>query len=256
MATTIQGIKKLVSRNIKETEKDVELFARDFEKFLFRSLDEIIDSAEFNAEPIQVLGQFIELFRERGMNEILSRIGTLYGSELRHVQQILRETGINLDMQNVNLGTIEQLIRFRFEDIENRAIETIGSLRPIILESIVLGERPNLTDLKDRIETRLINYTKTELNTAIISFSRSVNIAQALDLGLDLFLYVGPDDDITRPFCEDLLAKDPPIYTLAEIEAMDNDQGLPVMTSGGGYNCRHSWQPLSLKRARRYGYGG
>jgi len=26
---------------------------------------------------------------------------------------------------------------------------------------------------------------------------------------------------------------------------LNNGQGLPVKTSGGGYNCRHSWSPVT-----------
>ena len=26
---------------------------------------------------------------------------------------------------------------------------------------------------------------------------------------------------------------------------LNNKQGLPVKTGGGGYNCRHSWSPVS-----------
>jgi hypothetical protein len=30
-----------------------------------------------------------------------------------------------------------------------------------------------------------------------------------------------------------------------QMAALNNGQGLPVKLSGGGYNCRHSWSPVS-----------
>lgn len=59
-------------------------------------------------------------------------------------------------------------------------------------------------------------------------------------------MYVGPLDDATRPFCEEILnSKDLPIYTVEEIQSMDNGQLGDVFTSCGGYNCRHEWVPIS-----------
>jgi hypothetical protein len=52
----------------------------------------------------------------------------------------------------------------------------------------------------------------------------------------------GPVSAITRPFCR---AHAGQIFTLEEIERLDNGQGLPVRESCGGYNCRHYWVPAS-----------
>jgi hypothetical protein len=30
-----------------------------------------------------------------------------------------------------------------------------------------------------------------------------------------------------------------------QMRSLSNGQGLPVKTSGGGYNCRHSWSPIT-----------
>ena len=56
-----------------------------------------------------------------------------------------------------------------------------------------------------------------------------------------LFEYAGPDDSLTRDFCDYMLAKtkEQPM-TRAEIDDEDNGQGLPVFVSCGGFNCRHS----------------
>lgn len=50
------------------------------------------------------------------------------------------------------------------------------------------------------------------------------------------FKYMGPPPE--RAFCREHYKKS---YTLSEIKAMTNGQGLPVLTNGGGYNCRHYW---------------
>jgi len=55
----------------------------------------------------------------------------------------------------------------------------------------------------------------TEVKTKIASYGRQVTATVGESAGLDLYLYTGPR------------------------------QGLPVKLSGGGYNCRHSWSPVS-----------
>jgi hypothetical protein len=57
-----------------------------------------------------------------------------------------------------------------------------------------------------------------------------------------LYAYVGPVDGIIRPFC---LAHVGRVYTKAEIDALDNDQLPNAFLTGGGYNCRHLWAPIS-----------
>ena len=43
-------------------------------------------------------------------------------------------------------------------------------------------------------------------------------------------------------FCKPLINK---VVTEAQMARLNNGQGLPVKLSGGGYNCRHSWSPVS-----------
>jgi hypothetical protein len=83
------------------------------------------------------------------------------------------------------------------------------------------------------------------LRDSTIQFSRSINARKADDLGYEYFKYFGPQDAITRPFCEELL-EDGPVYTRQEIAEMDNGQtgAGSVMVAGGGYNCRHHWRPV------------
>ena len=82
----------------------------------------------------------------------------------------------------------------------------------------------------------------TEVKTKISSYGRQVTAAVGESAGLDLYLYTGPRDGITRMFCKPLINK---VVTEAQMARLNNGQGLPVKLSGGGYNCRHSWSPVS-----------
>jgi hypothetical protein len=73
-------------------------------------------------------------------------------------------------------------------------------------------------------------------------FGRSVTAAIAEEAGLRFYLYTGPIDGVTRDFCRPLVDK---VVSESQMKKLNNKQGLPVKTAGGGYNCRHSWSPVS-----------
>ena len=82
----------------------------------------------------------------------------------------------------------------------------------------------------------------TEVNTKLSMYGRGVTAAMAEEAGLYYYLYTGPIDGITRDFCRPLVDK---VVSESQMKKLNNRQGLPVKTAGGGYNCRHSWRPVS-----------
>lgn len=82
----------------------------------------------------------------------------------------------------------------------------------------------------------------TEVRTKISQFGRSVNMIAADAVGMDLYLYTGPKDGITRNFCKAIINK---VVSKDQLSKLNNNQGLSVRSSGGGYNCRHSWSPVT-----------
>lgn len=97
-----------------------------------------------------------------------------------------------------------------------------------------------------RVETSF-SQSKTIVDTAVSAASRTAITETAgavVDEGgqpVFVYRYVGPSDDLTRPFCDDHLGK----YVSQEyIERTLNDQGLPMSSTCGGYNCRHSLAPI------------
>ena len=91
-------------------------------------------------------------------------------------------------------------------------------------------------------------------NTILAQAQRQVVIASAGPGQADdetVYVYQGPDDGVTRSFCSELIGL---AFTERQIRRLDNGQGLPVMTNGGGWNCRHSWSPMPSSAVRAGGY--
>ena len=97
------------------------------------------------------------------------------------------------------------------------------------------------SDLVQRLESSE-GRQLTEVKTRISQYGRSITAAAADQAGLDHYLYTGPRDGLTRPFCKaliDLVVDD------QQMRKLRNGQGLSVKTSCGGYICRHSWSPVT-----------
>lgn len=237
-----------------ETDREVERFLAQLKRLLDTSLEQILGEIEDgNIEPVAALGGLLDSFRARGLDTQLAELGVLYGKELKNVVELFETENIPLELQP-DLNTLEALIQFRVETAQNKIHERITSLRPAIMESIILGTRPEPRVLAQNFETLTESVIATELNTGLSAFNRTAIALQAERAGLTLYKYLGPDDDVTRPFCGALLTRDPPIYSIDEIDSMDNGQLGDVLVTGGGYNCRHQWRPISDESAREEGY--
>jgi hypothetical protein len=87
---------------------------------------------------------------------------------------------------------------------------------------------------------------ETIADTAQVMFYRTATAQAFAVIEKDLpemeirYEYEGPDDSLTRPFCDRLLhaAK---TYTREEIGEMNNHQLPNVLITAGGWNCRHQW---------------
>jgi len=174
---------------------------------------------------------------------------------LNFIAQELSRPGIRVTFADVDLDIVETLVTFDVDRVTSNVRKYVDDVRSTLMRAVIGGDKPNFTALRDTIGERMVSNLETEINTALMAFNRTVTTSKAQSLGFDLFIYLGPEDDITRPFCEDLLQEDPAIYTIEEIQDMDNGQGLPVLQYGGGYNCRHQWRPISTEQAAEQGYG-
>lgn len=80
----------------------------------------------------------------------------------------------------------------------------------------------------------------TLANTAVSQFDNASMFEYAQQAGIKEFVYDGILSPNSRLFCIEHYKK---TYTYEEILDMDNGQGIPVVTSCGGYNCHHYWTP-------------
>lgn len=161
--------------------------------------------------------------------------------ELAHRQyQDIFDTSFQL--ADESLQRINALKELDFGKFNSLAVDSIEDLNRLMID-VGFGN----TSFKDAVEMmrmqvvdRLQRHASTWVTTATSGVYREANTSLAEDNGITKFIYRGPLDAITRPFCRKYLGQ---IKTMDEWNALQSEQGqvAPVSQFGGGYNCRHTF---------------
>lgn len=151
----------------------------------------------------------------------------------------------------LDLDALAALKEIRFADLLQLGEQTSNALWRSTVDG-VLGLRPvpDLVDELAMVTDVSVRQARTLHDTAVSTYGRSVEQLGLPGEAADRFLYIGPDDTETRPFCKELVGE---ILTRDEISALDNGQLPNVLLTGGGYNCRASSPWLRLGGGRSGG---
>ena len=210
---------------------------------LVRSLEETLKQTTPSALLSLPNDQLIELILIGGLSD--------------SVEDFIEQQNKLLDAINESISAVEPTWTPLFIESEVDAIRTLtvqNVFDDIVVPTVAKNVKESLTSMViDTPPTMAISNLaltlergagtlQTEVRTKISQFGRSVNMIAADAVGLDHYLYTGPRDGITRPFCRPLINK---VVDKTQLAKLNNGQGLSVRTSGGGYNCRHSWSPVT-----------
>jgi hypothetical protein len=250
---------KAVAERIRANELEIAAFVARLEKILGDTIDTVLMDIQAGTtgavDAARILGGIRRVLIDKGFNEEIGRLDAIFGQELKAISDDLKQYSKGKQIfGDTDKTIVEQLITFSAEDVTKNFDSYVGDIRREIISGAITGEIPAAGAIKEKYTGRIRANLEAELNTSLSAFSRTIQASKAKELGLELFIYQGPDDKITRDFCHETLDRDPPIYTVEEIAALDNGQGLDAMIYGGGYNCRHQWTPISLEKAKELGY--
>ncbi|TXH14438.1 MAG: hypothetical protein E6R03_09245 [Hyphomicrobiaceae bacterium] len=244
---TKSKLNREAQRQVTEQEARVSNFVSALRRFLNRNLSIVLEELEGDKytakEAARVLGGLESAVQDAGLSEQFGKIRELFDERYEAIQEEFKATTgkaallSNFTQQNLNTLVDERLLM-----ASTYVTDYIGDIRSIVLESIVAGRKIKAREVLDTAEGRALANIETEVNTTLMAYQRALHLEKAEKAGTDKFLYVGPDDDITRPFCQEHVDQ---IFTRDEIDNMDNGTDLPVSLFCGGYNCRHHWRPVS-----------
>ena len=176
----------------------------------------------------------------------------------RATPDYLRSVGLDpnnvIDVEAL-AAVIDAARRDAIDAFRTANLTTATDLVPLMREGYRLE---SLTELTTRLSERLqvsLGQAATEARTQTAVYARAISNAYADESGVPIgFAYGGPDDGLTRPFCEVCVGH---WFSPELVRGLDNGvNGLPhPLDSGGGYNCRHQWLAVPQAVALRWGYG-
>ena len=186
--------------------------------------------------------QLLDLLLRSGMGLVVDdfieqsdRIRDAFEKSLEVINVDLSPQAIpQMDLLQANASTaiFEDVILPDYKKAMRDAFQSLATQIPV---DVVVG------DLQRRLE-QSEGRELTEVRTSISELGRSLTATAAAAADLDLYLYTGPKDGITRPFCRALIGL---VVDETQMSKLNNGQGKSVKISCGGYNCRHSWSPVT-----------
>lgn len=120
----------------------------------------------------------------------------------------------------------------------------------------IVGQGQSLNDMEAmtrQLQDALVTYYVTKVTTLLELFEREAMALISDTFQVKLWLYAGPDDERCREFCDFHVGK---VYNEEEVAALGDDflwswDGMipgtnpsNVATNLGGYNCRHTLDPV------------
>jgi len=208
---------------------------------------ETVETAITASNPLTLLNltdeQLLEFILQGGLGLALDEFIEQQEAIKKSAEQAIKAIQPNFGFDSIapQLDTIQSTTaQAVFDDIILPTFKTNinQSLRDLLVDippNIVMS---NLEASLKRAEGTQL----TQVKTTISQYGRSITAVASDVAGLDHYLYTGPRDGITRPFCRALINL---VVNDKQMRRLNNGQGLSVITSGGGYNCRHSWSPVT-----------
>ena len=239
-------ITKAKIKELKAEKRAADQFGVVYKKATRRLMDSLKDAID-QSSPEALLSlpkdQLIELILAGGIAESVEDFIDQQNKMLEAINESISVVDptwtplfIQTEVESIQALTVQNV----FDDI---VLPSVAKNVKASLLSMFIDTPPSLaiSNLALSLE-RGAGTLQTEVRTKISQFGRSVNMIAADTVGMDHYLYTGPKDGITRSFCRPLVNK---VVDKTQLGKLNNGQGLSVRTSGGGYNCRHSWSPVT-----------
>ena len=223
---------------------------RDFERALNKAISSLLGTIELtvqSAGPSAILEatdeDLLKLLITGGLGDAIDDLITQQQAITNAVSKTLNAVDPAFDMSTIGsqIQTLQtQTITDIFEGVVIPTIKTNvrDSLRDLTVDVPLNTVMSNMQTRMTRAQGRQL----TEIKTKISQYGRGITAVAGAAAELDHYLYTGPRDGITRPFCRALVNL---VVDEKQMGKLNNGQGLSVKTSGGGYNCRHSWSPVT-----------
>ena len=216
--------------------------------------DGTIDATPANMRVMRNAGPlFMDEMRRQGYDRLVEAFAGEFRGTLPFLKETIQQLGEQVQKKWPDLGFTAKDLNLLAATQANAAVSIEAAVESVAgaamtrglfsVAGLRFGELAEM--LTEKFETS-IGKARTIADTSMSTFYATATdrafqiIEKDLPEQVQHYKYSGPDDKLTRPFCEHLLNLGK-AYTREEIGKMDNGQLPNVMITRGGFNCRHQW---------------
>ena len=227
---------------------------KDLQMGLFNKIENIFKvRTQLTDTEVMLLAKEIDFFDQlerMGYNNILIKMQGQYEDE---VAMIFRSLGASR-MSRIPMDAVrvmDDLIAFEMDYLADSVKVYAKALKNAMLRGIATGQSDRVI-----IESMKIQFgagkgitgreAQSLLGDAFSRFSNSTQAKAFQEFPEQKFIYVGPNDAVTRDACQRVLSGSMSNdgFTAKEINALANGSDFFGISDRGGYNCRHDWVPI------------
>jgi hypothetical protein len=219
----------------------------------------LLVSDAFNMETMNQLWQSLRVQMDAlGYRDAI--LEQLTGLEQLHyeIQQEAGELGLPDQFSHKSQQAVSMLIRgadAELTQVANQAAEQMGQIiRRAALGGVDFSDM--LLDIQKKLNIHRAQ-AQTLITTTLHSFNSHMLVQHAKEAGVKWYAYLGPEDDVTREWCEHWVETR---GTLEMFEETAHQWGRGSHPAGiaawrGGWNCRHHLVPLMGKDLEEWPVG-
>lgn len=242
----VDNLERRVARTIGDVKATIIEFVRRRLSALQTEDGVVADTTENAARVEAMLTELSAAINANGYQRVIdAQLAALQQLQADIIEQSDR-LGLSTTVQRRTARLIETLRTNASDEIRRLANELIGRLSGLIGASVGIEEKDELIDAAFKYVDTTDHYVRTVSTTNLMAFNSLIRVAQAQDGGVQYFLYQGPKDDLTRPWCSHFVDR----LVTAKILRDNQDrwgrgrQPKPVLAYRGGWNCRHRLVPV------------
>lgn len=186
---------------------------------------------------------FAAILADSELDEAVEALMAKYQDVLDLTAKHMIDSGLSPEFYSTDMSLLTALAEMDDARWSLISQELAAVTKESLLRSAFLGA--TLSDVSEIISSSVgstMAKANNQARTMLMAYGRQVNMMLGERAGVGWYVYIGPLDQISRPFCRHLAGK---VLSVEQIKALENGQIEPPMVHGGGYNCRHHWSPVS-----------
>ena len=248
-------LSELLREGLDVEDAAAEALARSLEEFvvgdgvdavLARLGSDVVDDQVVAALTALSLADVVDVLVEAGVDDVWE--GTVIAA-LPQLRRLAAESLTAVGLEGASLLDSEglRLTLSALEDYIDEEFWRLGVVTPVagkLLDGVASSLRlERIEDVAERLRGQGYrwDHAATEARDSLAYYNNFVNDALIDEADPEgdalLVAYLGPDDRITRPFCDALVGR---AYRREDLDQADNGvRGRPFRHSHGGYRCRH-----------------